>query len=88
MALMRFDPFRELDRLTDQALANAHTARTLPMEALRREDQFIVALDVPQRGQRDFHSTSGLRPRSYDVVADVEVADRALQLLASGNRKE
>jgi HSP20 family protein len=47
MALMRFDPFRELDRLAEQALAGARTAHTLPMEALRRGDQFIVALDVP-----------------------------------------
>ena len=47
MALMRFDPFRELDRLADQALAGARTARTLPMEALRRGDQIIVALDAP-----------------------------------------
>jgi HSP20 family protein len=35
MALMRFDPFRELDRFAEQALAGARTAR------------FIVALDVP-----------------------------------------
>jgi hypothetical protein len=41
-----------------------------------------------QRGQRDFHSVGGLRPKYYDVVADLEVADRALQLLVSGNRKE
>src|SRR3979409_768596 len=41
-----------------------------------------------QRGHRDFHSVSGLRPKYYDIVADLEVADRALQLLASGNRKE
>jgi hypothetical protein len=41
-----------------------------------------------QRGRRDFQSVGGLRPKCYDVVADVEVADRALQLLASGNRKE
>ena len=47
MALMRFDPIRELDRFAEQALAGARTARTLPMEALRRGDQFIVALDVP-----------------------------------------
>ena len=47
MALMRFDPFRELDRLADQAQAGARTARTLPMEALRRGDQFLVALDLP-----------------------------------------
>ena len=41
-----------------------------------------------QRGRRDFHSISGLRPRSYDVVSDVDVADRALQLLTSTNRRD
>src|SRR5258705_13630351 len=41
-----------------------------------------------QRGQHDFHSISGLRPKYYDVVPELEVADRALQLLAGGNRKE
>jgi HSP20 family protein len=33
MALMRFDPFREFDRLAGQALAGARTARTLPAES-------------------------------------------------------
>lgn len=46
MTLMRFDPFRELDRWTD-ALAGASRVRTLPMEALRRGDRFLVALDMP-----------------------------------------
>jgi HSP20 family protein len=64
MALMRFDPFRELDRLTDQALANAHTARTLPMEALRRRDQFVVALDVP-----------GMEGGDIDVTAERNVIE-------------
>jgi hypothetical protein len=41
-----------------------------------------------QGGRRDFHSVSGVRPRYYDVVADVEVADRALQLLTSDDRRE
>ena len=41
-----------------------------------------------QRGRRDFHSVSGLLPKYYDVVADVEVADRALQILTSDNRRE
>jgi hypothetical protein len=49
---------------------------------------FGLLVHALQRGQRDFHSISGLRPKYYDVVADVEVADRALQLLAGGNRKE
>jgi HSP20 family protein len=34
MALMRFDPFGELDRLAEQALAGARTARSLPMEPI------------------------------------------------------
>ena len=40
-----------------------------------------------QRGRRDFHSVSGLRPKYYDVVADVDVADQALQFLTRRNRK-
>ncbi|MGA8329712.1 MAG: Hsp20/alpha crystallin family protein, partial [Mycobacterium sp.] len=57
MTLMRFDPFRELDRLADQAVAGARTARTLPMEALRRGDQFIVAIDVPGTDATDIDVT-------------------------------
>src|ERR1700759_1043756 len=53
MTLMRFDPFRELDRLADQALTSARTPRTMPMEAFRRGDQFIVAIDVPGVNQED-----------------------------------
>ena len=50
---------------------------------------FGLAVHALQRGRRDFHSVSGLRPKHYDVVADVEVAERALQTLSSaGNRRE
>ncbi|HEV7850286.1 MAG TPA: general stress protein [Mycobacterium sp.] len=49
---------------------------------------FGLLVHALQRGRRDFHSVSGLRPKYYDVVADVEVADRALQLLTSDNRRE
>jgi len=45
VTLMRFDPFRELDRLTERTIAQA--ARTMPMEALRRGDEFAVYLDLP-----------------------------------------
>ncbi|MCW2658990.1 MAG: hypothetical protein JWP83_142 [Mycobacterium sp.] len=41
-----------------------------------------------QRGRRDFHSISRLVPRCYDVVAGAGVADRAVQLLSSGDRSE
>jgi hypothetical protein len=49
---------------------------------------FGVLAHALQGGRRDFRSVSGQVPRYYDVVADVEVADRALQLLTSDNRKE
>lgn len=49
---------------------------------------FGLLAHATQRGRRDFRSTSGLRPKSYDVVADADVAERALQLLTSDNRKE
>jgi len=41
-----------------------------------------------QGGRRDFHSVSGLRTKYYDVVADVELADRAPQILTRDNRRE
>ena len=41
-----------------------------------------------QGGRRDFASVGGLKAKYYDVVADVDVADQALQLLTSDNRKE
>ncbi|MFC9250733.1 Hsp20/alpha crystallin family protein [Amycolatopsis thailandensis] len=47
MTLMRFDPFRDLERLTEQALAGARGPRAMPMEAFRRDDRFVVALDLP-----------------------------------------
>jgi hypothetical protein len=42
-----------------------------------------------QRGRRDFYSASGLRPKYYDVLADVAVADRAIRLLGGAtDRRE
>jgi hypothetical protein len=46
---------------------------------------FLYAL---QRGRRDFVTATALQPRHFDVVADVEVADRAVQLLRDSNRRE
>jgi HSP20 family protein len=77
MALMRFDPFRELDRFAEQALASARTARTLPMEALRRGDQFIVALDVP-----------GMKASDIDVTVErnvIEIGARRRPLRQEGD---
>jgi HSP20 family protein len=47
--LMRFDPFRELDRLTDELWGgvNRSTSRVFPMDAYRRGDRFFVHFDLP-----------------------------------------
>ena len=49
--LMRTDPFRELDRLTQQVLgANTGTwsrPTAMPMDAYRDGDRFVVAFDLP-----------------------------------------
>ena len=77
MALMRFDPFRELDRLADQAMVGARTVRTMPMEAMRRGDQFIVALDLP-----------GVSPDDVDVTVErnvVEITARRRPLRQEGD---
>src|ERR1700712_488419 len=71
MALMRFDPFREFDRLAEQTLATgARAARGMPMEALRRDDEFLVFLDLP-----------GVRREDVDISVERNVvsirADRA-----------
>ena len=57
MTLMRFDPFRELDRWTEQAMAGSRSMRTMPMEALRRGDRLLVALDLPGVAQDDIDLT-------------------------------
>jgi HSP20 family protein len=60
--LMRTDPFRELDRLTQQAFGTQGTlARpaVMPLDAWRDGDTFVVELDLP-----------GIDPDSIDV--DVE----------------
>lgn len=43
--LLRFDPFRDLDRLADAAM-RPRTA-SIPMDAYRRGDRFFIHLDLP-----------------------------------------
>ncbi len=60
--LMRTDPFREIDRLSQQLLGNAGTAlrpSVMPMDAWRDGDDFVVEFDLP-----------GVDPGSVDL--DVE----------------
>ena len=44
--LMRFEPFREFDRITEELL-NERRARQIPVDAYRRGNDFKVAFDLP-----------------------------------------
>ena len=61
--LMRFDPYRELDRLTEQLASTASRApRAFPMDAYRRGEQFIVQFDLP-----------GVEPAAIDLTVEQNV---------------
>ncbi|MEQ4521039.1 Hsp20 family protein [Pseudarthrobacter sp. B907] len=45
--LMRTDPFRELDRLTQQVFGTTARPATMPMDAWQEDGEFVVALDLP-----------------------------------------
>jgi HSP20 family protein len=47
MMLMRTDPFRELDRLTQQVFGTTARPAAMPMDAWQEDGQFVVALDLP-----------------------------------------
>jgi len=45
--LMRTDPFRELDRLTEQVFGTTTRPAVMPMDAWRHGDEFVVEFDLP-----------------------------------------
>jgi HSP20 family protein len=45
--LMRTDPFRELDRLTQQVLGTTARPAVMAMDAWRSGDEFVVEFDLP-----------------------------------------
>ncbi len=48
--IMRFDPYRELERSRGEMLGWRHpstTPRVIPMDAYRHGDRFVVRLDLP-----------------------------------------
>ena len=63
MAVMRFDPFRDLDRFTEQVLnsaaGSARTPRFMPMDVYREGDHFVLLVDLP-----------GVDPNSIDIDVD------------------
>ena len=59
--LMRFDPFRELDRLTQPGWTS-NRAPVMPLDAYRDGDRFVVVLDIP-----------GIDPGTIDLTVEKNV---------------
>jgi len=57
--LLRFDPFRDFDRLAGEMLGAARTPAPMPMDCLRAGDRFVVRFDLP-----------GIEADSLDVSAE------------------
>jgi HSP20 family protein len=47
MQALRFDPFRDFDRLAAEVFGAARTPALMPMDCLRSGDQFVVRFDLP-----------------------------------------
>jgi HSP20 family protein len=60
--LMRYDPFREIDRFTEGLFGNATRAPWMPMDAVRRDDHVEIHFDLP-----------GVRPDSIDLTVERNV---------------
>jgi HSP20 family protein len=59
MQTLRFDPFRDFDRLAAEVFGTARTPSLMPMDCLRTGDQFVVRFDLP-----------GIDPDSLEVSAE------------------
>ena len=60
--LMRYDPFREIDRFTEGLFGNSARTPWMPMDAVRRGDQVEVLFDLP-----------GVRPDSIELTVERDV---------------
>lgn len=61
--LMRWDPFRELDRLSEQAWTGLRARQSvMPMDAYRRGEHFVVHFDLP-----------GIDPSTIDLTVEKNV---------------
>jgi HSP20 family protein len=60
--LMRTDPFRDFDRLTQALMGSPGRPGTLPMDAFRDDGRFVVQLELP-----------GVAPDSIDLTVEKNV---------------
>ena len=85
--LMRTDPFRELDRLTQQLFGQNGTwsrPAVMPMDAYRHGEQFVVHFDLPGVDpssidldvERNVLTVKAERAPAYGENAELQVAER------------
>jgi HSP20 family protein len=72
--LLRFDPFRELDRLTEEALDGRQRSTVVPIDAYREGDRFVVQVDLP-----------GVDPASIDLTVEKNVLTLRAERPFAGN---
>jgi len=60
--LLRFDPFRDFDRLADQVFGSGLAARPMPMDVYRSGEHYVLHFDLP-----------GIDPGSVDLSVDENV---------------
>jgi HSP20 family protein len=82
--LMRTDPFRDLDRLTQQLLGTAARPTAMPMDAYRQGDSFFIHFDLPGVNadsigltvEQNVLTVHAERPPARDTGAEMIVAER------------
>jgi len=79
--LMRTDPFRELDRLTQQVFGTVARPALIPMDAWRDGDTFHIEFDLP--GVRADSIDLDVERNVLTVRADRPSRDGNVELIAS-----
>jgi HSP20 family protein len=82
--LMRTDPFRDLDRLTQQVFGTPARPAAMPIDAFRVGDTFVVEFDLPGVSpdsidltvERNLLTVHAARTRSQDEHTEMLVAER------------
>ena len=60
--LLRFDPFRELERLSEESLGSRQRSTAVPLDAYRDGERFFVRFDLP-----------GVDPATIDLTVEKNV---------------
>src|ERR1700722_20398884 len=83
--LMRTDPFRDLDRFTEQVLGTAARPVVMPMDAWREGEEFIVEFDLP--GIKDDSLDLDIERNVVTVRAERPGIDPGREMLAAERRR-